>query len=165
MSNSKASIVPGILIILLGSVLFVHEMDWFHFDWYNLYPLIFLLMGAALILISILDRNHNPMFWGTILLLLGVLFLMRNYGYLNYFSFREVWPVFLIIIGLAFVTSFLLRPNDLGMLIPAGFLIIPGSALLLRKLHFWAAYEYVANFWPLLIVLVGVVIVVKSLKK
>jgi hypothetical protein len=45
---------------------------------------------------------------GMLLLVLGVIFLLSNYGYLHWFNFARLWP--LILIGLGFIM--LSRRND-----------------------------------------------------
>lgn len=42
--------------------------------------------------------SRDNMFWGTILLLVGALFLANNLGYLA-FDFRLLWPLFIIALG------------------------------------------------------------------
>lgn len=45
------------------------------------------------------EKKQNSGFaW--FLVLLGIIFLLHNFGYLNSFDFGKVWPAFLIIFGL-----------------------------------------------------------------
>lgn len=46
------------------------------------------------------DRHATA---GLILILIGVLFLLGNMGLLGWFSFRQLWPLILIAIGLAII--------------------------------------------------------------
>lgn len=45
-------------------------------------------------------RDHNSKQWiGIIILVLGLIFLLENLGFLSYINFGQLWPLFLIIIG------------------------------------------------------------------
>lgn len=49
------------------------------------------------------DALSRP-YWGIILIVIGVLFLARNLGYIDFaFTMRTYWPVILIIFGLSIV--------------------------------------------------------------
>ena len=48
------------------------------------------------------QRNRNATA-GLILILIGVLFLLGNMGWLWWFNFRQLWPLILIAIGLAII--------------------------------------------------------------
>lgn len=52
------------------------------------------------------ERNRSGLVFGMIVLGLGVIFLLRNYGILDWFDF---WPWILIVIGVALVVSHLTR--------------------------------------------------------
>jgi hypothetical protein len=42
---------------------------------------------------------HRAYFWPVVLILLGIYFLLRNTGLLNWLQADIVWPVLLIILG------------------------------------------------------------------
>jgi hypothetical protein len=45
--------------------------------------------------------HSNRIFWGTVFVLVGILFLARNLGYIDlHNTIRTYWPVFLILIGI-----------------------------------------------------------------
>jgi len=60
------------------------------------WPLILILPGLGNL---IWPRKHADRFWGVILVGVGTLLLLRNLG-LFWISFRHVWPVVLILLGL-----------------------------------------------------------------
>ncbi len=55
-------------------------------------------------------------YWGVVLIVVGVLFLVRNVGWIEFdFHMWKYWPVILILIGLGFVVKSLgasLKRND-----------------------------------------------------
>lgn len=52
-------------------------------------------------------RNaSSSIFWGVILIIIGGLFLARNFGLLDFhFMWRTYWPVILIVIGASWVVK------------------------------------------------------------
>jgi choline-glycine betaine transporter len=44
--------------------------------------------------------NFNQIFWGLVIIVVGVLFLAQNLGYLQDYSFWKYLPALLIILGL-----------------------------------------------------------------
>jgi hypothetical protein len=54
------------------------------------------------------SNNHRKILPGIILLSLGIIFLLNNYGYMN-FDIGKLWPIFLIIPGLFMILG---KTND-----------------------------------------------------
>jgi predicted membrane protein len=49
-------------------------------------------------------QRSNSIFWGVILILLGILWMFDNLGYIDFWDFVEsYWPVILIIIGISII--------------------------------------------------------------
>jgi len=164
MTNAKTSLLPGIFLIFLGLILLIHKLDIFYFDWYKTYPFIFALIGLTLVLSAIFNKSGSATFWGTVFLLFGALFIVRNYGVVDYFYFHQIWPVFFLIFGIAFIVLFIVKPQDWGVLIPGSIFLFIGISFLLRNYHFWRFQEIVARYWPLLFILIGIFIILGSLR-
>ena len=48
----------------------------------------------------------KELYWGTILIIVGFLFLARNLGYIDFhFSWRVYWPAILILVGLSIMIN------------------------------------------------------------
>ena len=46
-------------------------------------------------------RDQNSKQWlGIILLILGLIFLLQNFGFNDYINFGRLWPIFLVLVGL-----------------------------------------------------------------
>jgi len=167
MSTHKHSIWPGLILILIGALLLVHKLSPYSFGWYEIYPLILMGLGALLFVSVPGKRDKGAVFPGTILFLLGLFFFLRNYDVIPYYYMREVWPIFLIILGLAFVAIFITKPRDWGVLIPAGIFLFLGVVFLLRKFYiiYWDVWDIVSDYWPVILIIIGGGIILGSLKR
>jgi len=54
----------------------------------------------------------GSIFWGLILLVLGVILLLANFDVINYDTLLDFWPVLVIILGLKLVYNYLTRKNN-----------------------------------------------------
>jgi hypothetical protein len=167
MSNHKHSIWPGLILIIIGALLLVHKLTPYSFGWYEIYPLILIALGALIFVSVIGKRDKGAVFFGTIFFLLGLFFFLRNYDIIPYYYMREVWPTFLIILGLAFGSIFITKPSDWGVLIPAGIFLFLGVVFLLRKLHviYWDIGDIIADYWPVILIIIGGGIILGALKR
>jgi hypothetical protein len=96
---------------------------------------------------------------GLIIILLGVVFLLTT---LDYISWGDWWAYFLLGLGLILIVDGLVRVSSrayqqyaTGKFIGGGVLIIIGAS------HIFG----MVSWWPLILIVVGVVIVVSSLLK
>lgn len=98
--------IYGILILAVGFLALAGSLGYVEIDqglWYTFWPVILIAIG----LVNLIDDPHNILFSG-IMILLGVVFLLRNLGFEMFerFNFWEVfWPVIIIFVGLQMLTS------------------------------------------------------------
>lgn len=167
MHTHKHSILPGLILIIIGALLLVNKLVPYSIGWYEIYPLI-LMAIAVLIFISVIGkRDKGAVFFGTFFFLLGIFFFLRNYDIIPYYYMREVWPALLIIFGLSFVSVFITKPSDWGVLIPAGILIFLGVVFLLRKFHiiYLDIGDIIADYWPMILIIIGAGIILGALRR
>lgn len=165
MKNLTISLFPGIFLIGLGLLLLFHKLNLFYFDWSRTYPMIFMLIGVTLLISSIMNKISSAIFWGTIFFLIGILFFLRNFNFIDYYYIHDIWPTFLIIFGIAFVILFIVNPKDWGVLIPGTILLFFGTTFLFKNFHYWRAQELIQRYWPLILIVIGIGIILGSLKK
>jgi len=161
------SIIPGIILIAIGTLLLLNRLDIYYFRWATLYPIILMFLGAIFMSRAFGGRDKGAIFPGTILFLVGLFFFLRNNYWLPFYYFRDSWPVFVLIIGIAFVALYAVKPYDWGVLIPGGLFLLLGSAFLLDRLHYlpWGVREILGQLWPVALIILGIAILVGSLKR
>ena len=168
MTQQQKSVIPGIILIIVGGLIILHKLDIFHIYWRDIYPVLFIGLGLWFFLNVFVKKQRGLAFPGTLFLLLGLFFVLRNYHIFYRFYIDEYWPIFLIILGLAFVVQFLFRPQDWGILIPGTIFLVIGLAFLARTMHWLLPYEiefYFEKYWPVLLILIGLGIILSSFKK
>lgn len=94
-------LIPGAILISLGCYIFL--MD--NFNAGKLWPSFFILLGFAfyfIYFIALYGRENWPLVVGTLLMLIGIVFLAYSYGILDWRIwkyYKYVWPLFLIFLG------------------------------------------------------------------
>ena len=86
----------------------------------------------------------SDMVIGVGLIILGILFLFENFGYIE-FNFKDVWPVFVILAGVGFWIGFLQDRKNSGLLMPGSILLIYGLMFFYCSLNGWG---YMSDLWP-----------------
>jgi hypothetical protein len=76
---------------------------------------------------------------------------------------RLLWPVFPLIVGIAFVVLWAAgRFRDWGVLIPAGILLLVGFGGLAITLGNVPVFQDLLQWWPLLLIVFGLAILISS---
>ncbi len=160
MTKRKNSIVPGIILILIGVYLLAQRLDWPLPDFFEIYPFIFLLLAAASAT-RLQGWGQREGVFGTVFFAaLGVFFILRNYDFIPYIY--HPWPVWLLAAGLGCLSVFIVAPSQWGMLIPASAFLLFGGAFLLRE--FDIIYN-VDRYWPIILIAIGVGVLLKGWRK
>lgn len=160
MSHRNRVPIFGLILISIGVLLFLHQWHHIYLDWTT----ILMLIGAALFAAGLFQRDRGAVFPGTFLFLLGLVFYIDKYEYFL-FSWWEWWPVVLLCLGIAFLVHFVFNPSRKGALIPGIILIVLGLLFLYAPLCWYDLFYWVAKLWPILLILLGIYLIVKSLKR
>jgi predicted membrane protein len=100
--------------------------------------------------------SQGRIFWGLILIAIGVLFLLDQMGELDFgYLFSRYWPAIFILIGIS-----ILLGNNFQNAGPGIFFILFGAFFLLMRIRVfhYTAWHY---FWPILIIGIGIWILAK----
>ena len=167
MADSKRSIVPGVLLIMIGLWFLTREYFYDTSYWEKSYPIILILFAAFLIWDAIRRNHSSALFWGVVLISLGTFFLARNYNLIPYFYSDEYWPIFLLAMGFGFVSLFVFQPRDWGVLIPAAIFLFFGFGFSFENFrgYFWDYEHFVENYWPIIIIFIGIGVILSGIMK
>jgi hypothetical protein len=92
-------------------------------------------------------KNSRVVF-GTIIILIGLVLLFNNLGFID-IDLSLLWPLLLIIPGLALEIGYLTGGRDEGVLVPAGMLITYGLVFFANIIWGWHNMAYLWPFFPL----------------
>ena len=154
------STAVGILLIVLGILFFVATQGLFDFEWGTIWPTFPMLVGAGLITFGLLSQVKQVRTWlvfaGTIPLLVGLFFFIINTGVLEEGSPGRLWPVFPLIVGLAFLAAYFASGMEYKALLFPAVLLVGVSVAFLAMMLTGTSFEYIGKLWPLALIVVGV---------
>lgn len=94
--------IIGVIIILIGIVLFLNSNDILDLDIGNFiftyWPIV--LIGSGLFS---LITNKSSKVGGAIVLIIGILFQLRNLDLFDVFNYLEFWPIIIIVVGISLI--------------------------------------------------------------
>jgi hypothetical protein len=163
MTSSRSFRIPwlGIVFILLGLVLLIEKLGYYHLGFGMIFWPLVLIYGFMKVVEGFSGNNSGRIFFGTICFLYGVYFLLRSADYFE-IRFHMFLPATFIIIGFAFVMIFLNSPREWAFLLPAILLMGAGIAYLLGDVGYfspWEVRELVRVYWPVGLILAGLAII------
>ena len=168
-NSNSSSLTIGLIFILVGIGLLMDKLDIVSFGWYQIYPVIFLLIAAASF-VNAFSKDKNAAFWGGVFGVLGLFFVLRNFHIIRFYWFEEFWPVFLIALGVGFLVLYIFKPHDWGVLIPGVILTGLGVLFIFEAMDLIddfaeIVFETIWTYWPLALVLLGVGLILGSLRR
>jgi hypothetical protein len=157
MASQRRLPVFGILLLVVGLALLLEKLDVIEFGWSKILWAAVAVLGAAIVIRSFVQNGRGGIFWGTLLFLYGLLFLLRSLDLVE--SHVTVFmPASFAILGFGFLMLFVSDPKDWHLLIPSVILLGIGGAFMLAEagyIHRWEVWDTFRTWWPLLLVLVG----------
>jgi len=149
--NSRNS-GAGLLLILLGAILLAANLG--AFSLLRFWPLLIVGLGIAFFLMWLGERaNYGLLMPAAVMTVIGLLFLYCEIE--GWYHMDQLWPVFLLAPGLGFILMYLLGIQDRGLLIPGGILLFLG-------ILFLSVNRLTGRWWPLLLVIVGIMLLLKK---
>jgi hypothetical protein len=172
----RGALVPALFLILLGVFfLLVNFGALPRLSIAQLWPGIIVLVGLMFWGGYLLGRQHDAglAFVGTIVTLVGAFFFLftlhvniPGYGPVEWSDMGRLWPAFPLIVGVAFVVLWLAgRLRDVGVLFPAAILLIVGLGGFAFTLGDIPGWQNLLNWWPVLLIVLGLGVLVQSLRR
>jgi len=91
--------------------------------------------------------KKSDMIIGVGLVILGILFLSENFGYIE-FDFQDIWPVFVLLAGAGFWIGYYQDRKNYGLLMPGTILIVYGLLFFYCSAEGW---YLMSDLWPFFI--------------
>lgn len=154
--------VGGIVLVIIGVLLLMGTFDLIDFHW-SIFLVIF---GALFFVTAIRSADKGGVFPGTILLLTGLLFYLKD-QYIIHDSMYYIWPLFLVIVGIAFFVLFIFRSKEWGLMIPGGILIIGGMIFLAHNYDMFPynPFRMILHYWPVILILIGIKLLIDGRRR
>lgn len=93
--------------------------------------------------------RRGNIFFGLFLIFIGGLALMGTILDYDFISWRNMWPLFILIPGLAFEMGYFLSGRASGLLVPGGILTTIGTLFLVENFIGWHTMRYLWPVFPL----------------
>ena len=90
--------------------------------------------------------NKRGSMLGIVLILIGLFSLLDRVFYIDIFSIKNLWPLFILIPGLLFEWRFFTTRRDPGLLVPGGILTTIGTLFLFETFTNW---NFSGFTWPI----------------
>lgn len=154
----------GGLIIFTGLLLLATTNQWIGLSARDSWPISLLLPGVALFIIGLRVKGSVLrallVFLGTMHALLGAFFFIFTLGALPWSDMSNLWPVCILILGLAFLVTYRLSDKKTGKLLVPG-IVLSGSALVaLLLLQLNGNVINAKSVGPILVILIGIGLVI-----
>lgn len=167
MQDKGRSIIIGGVLILVGVWLLARALGAEIPGLATLWPVL-LIAGAFASLVGALrsdPRDDEGVWFGVFGTLIGGLFLYITAGAGEWGDMRVLWPWFAFAAGLAWLASWLVNPREVADLV-LGLLALAGAGigyLYVQDRLPADVWQLLAEWWPLILVLVGLVYIVQYL--
>ena len=163
----KNTIIPGLLLIGIGLLLFFGKLGVFRFHGRDLWFLVLMLLGILLFVNAFVKPDRRGVFPATFLFLLGLFWALQRYEVINPYM-DEMWPMFFLILGISFWVSFIFHRRHSSSLIWGLIFLVIGSLFFAAEMGYishWEAAEWVSTYWPAGLILFGIAILLRNVKR
>ncbi len=172
----RGTLITAVTLIIIGGYLLLVNLNMIpSFRISQMWPGIVVLVGIMFWLGFIFDKDHDPglAFVGTIAVLTGLFFFLFTFnvnlfglGHLDWSDMGKLWPVFPLIVGIAFVVLWIAgRFRDWGVLIPAFILLLIGVGGLSFTLGEAPFFQSLLQWWPLLLIGIGIIVLLQAIAR
>ena len=152
MKRSTQHFFWGIVLIILGVLLLFGNLS--EFGMSRLWPVFPFIVGVGFWIGYFQDRqNHGLLMPGTILVVISLLFLYCNIT--TWSNMETLWPIFILAPAVGFIAMFLGGNRDKGLLFPSGILTLIG-------IIFLAITHGLSEFWPILLIIAGALLILSQ---
>ncbi len=168
-AHRRPPIILGIILVLAGLWMLGRELGWPLFASDVIWPWLIAALGIVFWVryIVFTPRSSDDVFWGTGAILAGGFLLAWRNGLLlaGLHGWGELWPMIPLILGISALVQWIFSIRDWGALIfgiSAGAVGAVGLAYTSGLITGAQALK-IAQFWPVVLILAGIGLVLKAL--
>ncbi len=157
----------GIILILLGTALLIHQTGLINIRFFQIIWIALALWGFIITLRGFATNSKGKIFWGTVLFLSGVSFIIHSFDLIE-MPHRIFLPAVFIIFGFAFLMMFLDNFREFSSFLLSIIFFVIGSLLILAEIGYlnrWDVVYYIKNYWPVILIILGVGLILKRRQK
>ena len=165
---SRRRVALALLLMGLGVFFLLDSLGFALPDWESMWPVLVIAGGILLLLDQLFGSGRDPgkVFVGTAALLVGAAFAAITLGPFTYQDLDIWWPVFLIILGVAFLARWIAggvrRGNALFLGVVA--LLVGGAAIAINlQLLGPQTRDLLPTLWPALLIAAGLLVLLQGL--
>jgi hypothetical protein len=160
--NKKTSIIGGVILILLGGLFLTKELlpDLFSFwDW----PFFIIGVGALFILWAILSGIGGLAVPGAIISGIGgILYYQNMTG--DWTSWSYIWALIPGFVGIGVIFANIIDGKFKKALSEGFSLLLISAVLFFAFGNFFGLQNDIAQYWPVLLILLGIIALVKAIR-
>jgi hypothetical protein len=147
----------GAGLVVVGVLLLLHRLGYVPFGWHTVFWGVVALAGAFKMYRSFIMKRRGGAFWGTILFVLGTLNVLDE---VNLFTLDHpfVPAVIFLTVGMGFLLSYSVEPNEWHVLVPCAIFLALGGVMLLSEMGYlyqWDVEDFIRKYWPAALILFG----------
>lgn len=151
--QNKGVFTIGLVLILFGIIFLLTNLG--TLDLSYMWPSIPLLVGVGLILGYLNSRkDYGLLMPGSILVIISLLFFYCNAA--GWRQMEYLWPIFILAPSCGFFLMYFCGVREKGLLVPAFILLAIGLIFLMIN-------TYLGVFWPILLIIAGLVLIAINL--
>lgn len=157
----------GIMLILLGIALLIHQIGIINIRFYQIIWIAFAVWGFFITIRGFAAAKSGSVFWGTVMFLSGVSFVIHSYDLIE-MPHRMFLPTLFLIFGFAFLMMFVNNIREYSSFILSIMFFIIGGLLIFAEIGYlnrWDVVYYIKTYWPLILIILGAGLIFKRRQK
>lgn len=160
--DKKNGFFIGLLLVLVGIFVLVAQFTGWHISWGNLWPFILIFIGLMMLLR--IDKEKGVIFPSIVLIGVGLIFVVSESQVFGPgVDLGMLWPLFVIVPGLAFVGLWVTDMKNWGVLIPAAACLITGTIFL--SMRFAENAHWLGYMMPAIVIVIGIAVLMGGFTK
>ena len=159
--NRKASIVGGVILILMGILFLANEIAPQFFNFWE-WPALIIGLGVLFFIWAIISGAGGLAVPGAILAGIGGLFYYQNMTG-NWESWTYVWTIIPAFVGLGVIISGIINKDFKDAFSAGLILILISSGLFFAFGSRFGLPDYITDYWPLTLVVLGIIALIRAI--